>query len=114
MVVEVIGRPEVLDVGLRMLRRGGTYCETGNFVDTGTVELNVHRHLAAKNVLFIGNTNHPHDMYYAHFDMMIRNRKNFPWSKLITHRFPLEQCKQALEDAFKPDALKVEFAPEQA
>lgn len=112
-VVEVVGRPEVLDVGLRMLRRGGTYCETGNFVDTGSVELNVHRHLAAKNVLFIGNSNHPHDMYYPHFDMMIRNRKNFPWSKLITHRFPLEQCKQALEDAFKPDALKVEFVPRQ-
>jgi len=49
-VVEVVGRPEVLDVGLRMLRRGGTYCETGNFVDTGSVTLNVHRHLAAKNV----------------------------------------------------------------
>jgi threonine dehydrogenase-like Zn-dependent dehydrogenase len=110
-VVEVVGRPEVLDVGLRMLRRGGTYCETGNFVDTGTVELNVHRHLAAKNVLFIGNTNHPHDMYYAHFDMMIRNRENFPWSKLITHRFHLDQCKEALKKAYEPDALKVEFVP---
>lgn len=111
-VVEVVGRPEVLDVGLRMLRRGGTYCETGNFVDTGgTVELNVHRHLAAKNVLFIGNTNHPHDMYYAHFDMIIRNRKNFPWSKLITHRFHLDQCQEALKKAYEPDALKVEFVP---
>jgi threonine dehydrogenase-like Zn-dependent dehydrogenase len=110
-VVEVVGRPEVLDVGLRMLRRGGTYCETGNFADTGNVTLNVHRHLAAKNVLFIGNVNHPHDMYYAHFDMMIRNRKNFPWEKLITHRFPLDQCREALKQAYKPDALKVEFVP---
>lgn len=110
-VVEVVGRPEVLDVGLRMLRRGGTYCETGNFADTGSVKLNVHRHLAAKNVLFIGNTNHPHDMYYTHFDMIIRNRKNFPWSKLITHRFHLDQCKEALKKAYEPDALKVEFVP---
>lgn len=111
-VVEVVGRPEVLDVGLRMLRRGGTYCETGNFVDTGSVELNVHRHLAAKNVLFIGNTNHPHDMYYVHFEMMIRNRDRFPWEKLITHRFSLDQCEQALKDAYGPDTLKVEFVPE--
>jgi threonine dehydrogenase-like Zn-dependent dehydrogenase len=110
-VVEVVGRPEVLDVGLRMLRRGGTYCETGNFVDTGTVEINVHRHLAAKNVLLIGNTNHPHDMYYAHFDMMIKNRKAFPWVKLITHRFRFDQCKEALKKAYEPDALKVEFVP---
>ena len=110
-VVEVVGRPEVLDVGLRMLRRGGTYCETGNFVDTGSVELNVHRHLAAKNVLFIGNTNHPHDMYYAHFEMMLRNRDRFPWEKLITHRFALDQCHEALKEAFGPNTLKVEFVP---
>jgi threonine dehydrogenase-like Zn-dependent dehydrogenase len=113
-VVEVVGTPKVLDVGLRMLRRGGTYCETGNFVDTGSVELNVHRHLAAKNVLFIGNTNHPHDQYYAHFDMMIRHRKSFPWSKLITHRFSLERCREALKAAYELDALKVEFVPQSA
>lgn len=108
-VVEVVGRPEVLDVGLRMLRRGGTYCETGNFADTGNVTLNVHRHIAAKNVLLIGNTNHPHDMYYAHFEMMIRNRKNFPWEKIITHAFPLDQCQEALKKAYESDAIKVVF-----
>ncbi len=110
-VVETVGQPKVLDVGLRMLRRGGTYCETGNFVDTGSVELNVHRHLAAKNVLFIGNTNHPHDMYYTHFDMMVRHRDNFPWEKLITHRFALGDCEAAMKKSYDPDALKVEFVP---
>jgi len=110
-VVEVAGRPEALDVGLRILRRGGTYCETGNFVDTGTVELNVHRHLAAKNVLLIGNTNHPHDMYYVHLNMMIKQRKQFPWAKLITHRFKLSECAQAMEKAYEQNALKVVFVP---
>ena len=111
-VVEVVGTPDVVDVGLRMLRRGGTYCETGNFVDTGTVELNVHKHLAAKNVLFLGNTNHPHDMYYAHMDMMLRNRDRFPFAKLISHRFPLSKAKEALKKAYEPDALKVTFQPD--
>jgi L-iditol 2-dehydrogenase len=113
-VVEVVGQPQVLDVGLRMLRRGGTYCETGNFVDTGSVSLNVHRHLAAKNVLFIGNTNHPHDQYYAHFEMMLRNRESFPWHKLITHRFRYEQCQDAMVAANAPEALKVVFVPNNA
>lgn len=109
--VECVGRPEVVDVGLRLLRRGGTYCETGNFADTGNVSLNIHRHFSAKNVLFIGNTNHPHDQYYAHHEMMIRNRHQFPWHKLITHRFDLDQCKEAMEAAYEEDALKVEFVP---
>jgi L-iditol 2-dehydrogenase len=110
-VIEGVGRPEVVDVGLRMLRRGGTYCETGNFVDTGNVSLNIHRHFSAKNVLFIGNTNHPHDMYYKHHEMMIRNRQQFPWHKLITHKFGLDQCEEALKTAYSCDALKVEFVP---
>ncbi|HID64134.1 MAG TPA: hypothetical protein EYP49_15555, partial [Anaerolineae bacterium] len=109
-VVETVGRPEVVKVGLEMLRRGGTYLETGNFVDTGgTVTLNVHRHIAAKNVLLYGNTNHPHDGYYAAMDMMWRNRERFPFEKLITHRFKLEECKEALKKAYDPDAVKVVF-----
>jgi threonine dehydrogenase-like Zn-dependent dehydrogenase len=111
LVVEVVGRPQVLEVGLRMLRRGGTYCETGNFVDTGTVELNVHRHIAAKNVLLIGNTNHPHDMYYTHLDMMCKHRKDFPWAKLISHRFALSDCEKAMETSYSQQALKVVFVP---
>ena len=110
-VVECVGTPQVVDVGLRMLRRGGTYCETGNFADTGSVDLNIHRLFAAKNVLFIGNTNHPHDQYYVHHEMMIRHRNQFPWYKLITHRYDLDQCVEALEAAASPAALKVEFVP---
>lgn len=111
-VLETVGQAEVVKVGLQMLRRGGTYLETGNFADTGgTVTLNVHRELAAKNVLLYGNTNHPFDGYYTAFDAMWRYRERFPWEKLITHRFPLEQCEEVMGQAFKPDALKVEFTP---
>jgi threonine dehydrogenase-like Zn-dependent dehydrogenase len=110
-VVETVGRPDVLRVGLEMLRRGGTYLETGNFADTGEVSINVHRHIAAKNVLIYGNTNHPHDGYYAAFDMMWRNRDRFPIEKLITHRFKLEQAQEAMEKSFDEDALKVVFTP---
>jgi len=108
-VVETVGTPDVVKVGLEMLRRGGTYLETGNFADTGEVSLNVHRHIAAKNVLLYGNTNHPHDGYYAAFEMMHRNRDTFPIEKLITHRYKLEQVQEALEKSFDEDALKVVF-----
>jgi threonine dehydrogenase-like Zn-dependent dehydrogenase len=112
MVVETVGRPEVLKVGLEMLRRGGIYMETGNFVDTGgTVEVNVHRHIAAKNVLIYGNTNHPHDGYYAALDMMWRYKNEFPFDKLITHRYKLDQAQEAIQKSFEEDALKVVFTP---
>ncbi len=62
-----MARPELCGLGWKMLRRGGTYLETGNFADTGEVSLNVHRHIAAKNVLIYGNTNHPHDGILCRF-----------------------------------------------
>ena len=108
-VVETVGTPGVVRVGLEMLRRGGMYLETGNFADTGEVSLNIHRHIAAKNVLIYGNTNHPHDGYYAAFDMMWRNRDRFPFEKLITHRFKLQQAQEAVDKSFDEDALKVVF-----
>lgn len=110
-VVETVGRPEPVRVGLEIVRRGGTYLETGNFADTGEVSLNIHRHIAARNVLIYGNTNHPHDGYYRAFEMMWRHRESFPWERLITHRFGLSEAQAALETAYRPEALKVVFTP---
>ena len=113
-VVETVGRPEVVRVGLEMLRRGGTYLETGNFVDTGEVPLNIHRHIAAKNVLIYGNSNHPHDGYYSAMEMMHRFKKQFPFEKLITHRYKLDEADAAVAKSFDTDALKVVFEPGRA
>jgi threonine dehydrogenase-like Zn-dependent dehydrogenase len=110
-VVETVGQPGPVRVGLEMLRRGGTYLETGNFADTGEVLINIHRHIAAKNVLIYGNCNHPHDGYYRAFEMMHRYEKTFPWAELITHRFNLDQAQEAVDTSFSPDALKVVFVP---
>nr|HPL30980.1 hypothetical protein [Anaerolineae bacterium] len=73
--------------------------------------LNVHRDLAAKNVLLYGNSNHPHDGYYVALDMMWRHREQFPFHKLITHRYGLDQAQAAVEKSFDPEALKVVFVP---
>ncbi|MCL4445413.1 MAG: alcohol dehydrogenase catalytic domain-containing protein [Actinobacteria bacterium] len=112
-VVETAGRPQALIVGLDMLRRGGTYLETGNFVDTGEkVEIDVHRHIAAKNVLIYGNTNHPHDGYYSAFETMWRNRDRFPFDELITHKYPLSEAPAAMQTALGDEALKVVLVPD--
>lgn len=110
-VVESVGTAEVVREGLEMLRRGGTYVETGNFVDAGEVSLNVHRHLSAKNVLLIGNTNHPHSGYYRAMKVMQKWAKCFPLHSFVTHRFRLEEASTAMEKSFAPDALKVAFVP---
>ena len=44
-------------------------------------------------------------------EMMWRHRHSFPWERLITHRFGLEQAQEAVETSLQPDALKVVFTP---
>ena len=110
-VVETAGTAQAFVEGLDYTRRGGTYIETGSFVDTGEVAVNVHRHIAAKNVLVIGNSNHPHTGYYQAMHMMLKYRKEYPFEKLITHRFKLDEGKKAMERSFDPECLKVVFTP---
>jgi L-iditol 2-dehydrogenase len=109
MVIETTGLATVVPEGLDLLRRGGTYLEAGNFVDSGETTINVHRHLAAKNVLLIGNTNHPNSEYYRTIKMMQRYSKQFPWKKFTSHKFPLEKAQEALEFSLGEKALKVVF-----
>jgi L-iditol 2-dehydrogenase len=110
-VIETTGTPHVLAEGLDMLRRGGTYLEASNFVDAGEATINVHRHLAAKNVLLIGSTNHPNTEYDRTMKMMMRHRHNFPWSRFISHQFKLEEATRAMEASFEDESLKVVFVP---
>lgn len=109
MVIETTGLATVVPEGLDLLRRGGTYLEAGNFVDSGETTINVHRHLAAKNVLLIGNTNHPNSEYYRTIKMMQRHKKQFPWHKFTTHKFPLDKAQEAMEFSLGEKALKVVF-----
>ena len=57
MVVECAGVPSAVIEGIEMLRQGGTFVEEGHFVDVGTIQLNPHRHLCAKNIRLIGQMN---------------------------------------------------------
>ena len=109
MVIETTGLATVVPEGLDLLRRGGTYLEAGNFVDSGETTINVHRHLAAKNVLLIGNTNHPNSEYYRTIKMMQRHEKQFPWKQFTSHKFKLDQAQEALEFSLGEKALKVVF-----
>ncbi len=110
-VVETAGTARAFVEGLEYTRRGGTYIETGSFVDTGEVSINVHRHIAAKNVLVIGNSNHPHTGYYQALHMMGKYQKQYPFEKLITHRYSLDEGPVAMEHSFDPESLKVVFVP---
>ena len=111
LVVECVGYPQVLREGLEMLRKGGMYIETGNFVDTGDVSINVHRHLCAKNVRLIGLTNHPVTGYPTSLKLLHRYMDTFPLHKFVSHTYPIERADEAMQTTFSEECMKVAIVP---
>jgi len=110
-VVECAGFADVVLEGLEMVQKGGVFLEPGNFVDTGTIEINPHRHLCAKNIRLIGASNHPVTAYAPALKLMQAYADLIPFEELVTHEFPLEQAAEAMQKSLSPDSMKVVLAP---
>lgn len=109
-VAECVGRPEVFPEGLKYLRKAGMYLEPGNFVDCGSVDLNVHE-ICSRNLRIVGMTNHTHSDYKTVMKMMERNKDNFPWEKLFSHTFDLEEAETAIKTGMSKESMKVIIDP---
>ncbi|MBR2860239.1 MAG: zinc-binding dehydrogenase [Clostridia bacterium] len=95
-VVECAGEPEAFPEALRMVRKAGTILVVGNFVDVGRdVVLKPHE-ICAKNVRILGMSNHSISGYNPSMRMMQRYQNQFPFEKLITHRYALKDAKEAI------------------
>jgi threonine dehydrogenase-like Zn-dependent dehydrogenase len=106
-VVECAGVPEVVSEGLEMTRKGGVYIEAGNFVDTGEVLLNPHRHFCARNIRLLGMTNHPFTGYTPSMELLQREAGRFPFERFVTHEYPLAQAEAAVLQSLETERLKV-------
>jgi threonine dehydrogenase-like Zn-dependent dehydrogenase len=111
MVVGCTNVPECLTEGLEMLRKGGTYLELGNFVDTGAISINVHKHVCAKNVRLLGVTNHPFTKFGTVLRMLEEYAHQFPFEKMVTHRYKLDDAEVALLRSMEADSMKVVIEP---
>ncbi|MFA6714109.1 MAG: hypothetical protein WCS27_01965, partial [Victivallaceae bacterium] len=80
-------------------------------VDTGTTEININRHLCAKNVRLFGVTNHPFTHYGQSVKLMEKYAKTFPFEKFVTHRYKIQDAEAGLRRSFEPDTMKVVIEP---
>jgi L-iditol 2-dehydrogenase len=106
-VVESAGVKEVIIEGIDALRQGGTFVEVGNFVDLGNIEINPHRHLCAKQIRLIGQMNYAYVGIIPSIRLLMANRKNFDFSKIITHRYKFLQSEEALLKSMQDECMKV-------
>lgn len=106
-VIECVGKPQIVIEGIEMLRKGGTFLEVGNFVDMGHVSINPHRHLNSKGIKLLGMANLAHVGYVPSMKLFARHSKYYNFKQIITHKYPFTRAEDALKKSMEEDSMKV-------
>ena len=92
----------------KFIRNGGGLCELGFFINGGDATINPHFDICSKEITTVGSWVYTLRDYATTFDFLKRAKGiGLPMSKLITHRFPLEQINEAHVTNLKMEGLKI-------
>ncbi|MBI2927955.1 MAG: zinc-binding dehydrogenase [Verrucomicrobia bacterium] len=94
-VLECVGIPSAVSEGLEMCRDGGKYLVVGHYCDAGTIEFNPSV-ITRKQLQVFGSWSSEPRHLQAALAFLRAQRERFPFHKMVTHRFPLEQANEAL------------------
>ncbi|MFX1368026.1 MAG: zinc-binding dehydrogenase [Promethearchaeota archaeon] len=109
-VYEATGNAKAVPEGINLVREGGTYSICGQYTDSGTVEINPHlmnkKHLDIRTV-WGSETKH----VYSAVKMLGQSYDMFPYEKIVTHKFSLNDAQKALEVQERRESVKAVITP---
>jgi threonine dehydrogenase-like Zn-dependent dehydrogenase len=93
-VMELVGNPGVVDEGLRMTAPEGTYLEIGN-INVGWETRFDPSWILFGNRRILGVAHYEAEHLKGALDLMVRTRHRYPYDRILSHKFPLEQINEA-------------------
>mgnify|MGYP001581257841 CR=1 FL=1 len=93
-VVEVVGSPQVIPEGMRMLKNCGRYLVMGSINPKQMVSIEPARLIFGRHSIIAIATYEPWVIPQA-LDFLDRNKERYPFDKLISHKFTLNQIDEA-------------------
>jgi len=109
-VLEVCGVPEVIPLGIDMLRVGGTYVLGGVVNPQALVTLDANLLLRKLLTLRGVHNYHPRNLVEA-LDFVAANRRRFPFHDLVDGKYSLDQVNVAMADAAARRVLRAAIVP---
>src|SRR5919199_4029088 len=109
-VAELVGHPRVVPEGLRMLGRTGRYLEIGNISPGLTFELDPST-LVFGNRSILGMVYYEAEHLQQALDLMRRTRDKYPWHRVVSHTFSLEQINEAFVAADQGRVTRAAIVP---
>jgi len=99
-VAELVGFPRVVPEGLDMLGNGGRYLEVGNVSPGMTYEADPSL-LTLGNKSIVGVVFYGRDTLKKALDFLNRTRDKYPFDKILSRSYPLEEINKAFEEQDK-------------
>jgi len=97
-VADFVGYPDVIPEGLRMLRGGGCYLEVGS-IAPGNVFSYDATALVRGNARLVATSNYSPWALEQALAFLRRNRRRFPFERVVSHVFPLERISEGFRQA---------------
>jgi len=96
-VMELVGKSDLMIEGIDMLSNGGSFVEIGDIVAGREVSIDPTKLLGGKSI--IGSRMYRASLLPKLLDYLVRNRYKLPFHTIISHKFPLEQVNEAMQQA---------------
>ncbi len=108
MAFQCTGSPKAASAIWKYVRRGGSMCELGFFVDNGPTTYNPHQDICNREIKVIGSwTYQAKDWIHAMEFLKEAKQQNLPVEKLLTHKYALADINEAMEMNISMQGLKI-------
>ena len=97
-VVELVGLASLLPEGIEMLQNGGTFLEIGLFFRGQVVPFDPST-LVLTGKRIVGSVMYRPMVMATLLDFLVRKHRQLPFEKMVSHKFPLADINNALEQA---------------
>lgn len=108
MAFQCTGSPKAASTIWKYVRRGGSMCELGFFVDNGDATYNPHQDICNKEIKVVGSwTYQAKDWLHAIEMLKEANQQGWPVGELVSHKFSLDDINEAMETNIRMDGFKI-------
>lgn len=104
-VLEMAGVPSAFEESIQLVRAGGKVVEFGHFSNVGMASINP-QHIVNKDLDIHGVFAYPNTQIARSLHMLEHTIDRFPYDKLITHRFSVEDGEKAMLSGLDKQCVK--------
>ena len=113
MAFQCTGSPKAASTIWHYVRRGGSMCELGFFVNNGDTTYNPHLDICNKEIKVTGSWTYQAKDWLQAMEMLKEaSKQGYPVGELVSHKFPLDEINEAMETNIRMDGFKIAIVNE--